>query len=150
MNNLLDFLKSQGLLVIASHDSGDIWIANVYYGIDDDFKIYFVSPEDAKHSQQILKNPKVAFSVAWFDPSNHKNRKAVQGLGICRPAKNDGEIEIGVQLHNRNFPEFKERITIDWVHTNEFKSRVWVIDPTYIKHWNDELYGEGEIKEFRL
>lgn len=148
MEDLLGFLKSQKLIVIASRDSNEIWVANVYYGIDDDFKIYFVSPENTKHSQHILKNPQIAFSIAWFDPGNHRNRKAVQGLGICRLAKNKEEIVKGVRLHNQNFPEFAQRITVDWIHNNEFKSRIYVIESGYMKHWNDERYGDKEIEEF--
>lgn len=148
MNPLLNFLKSQKLLVIACRDGEDVWTANVYYGIDDDFKIYFISSGDAKHSRMILKNPEIAFSVAWFDPKDHKNRKAVQGLGICRPAETDEEIVKGVELHNRNFPEFAGKITVDWARKN--KPRVWVVEPSYIKYWDDERYGEDGTEEFKF
>lgn len=148
MEKLLDFLKSQKLMVIASRNDADLWVTNVYYGIDLNFKIYFISPEEAKHSRQILKNPNIAFSVAWFNPSNHGDRKAVQGLGVCHFTKNEEEIARGVQLHNKNFPEFSEKITVDWIHANEWKSHVWVVEPTYMKFWNDELYGSDETREF--
>ena len=146
----LHFIKSQRLMVIASHDEKDLWVANVYFGIDEKGAIYFISPEDTKHSKMILKNPKIAFSIAWFDSTNHKNRKAVQGLGICCPAENEEEIAIGVKLHNQNFPEFKERITINWIRTNEWGSKVWVLKPTYMKYWDDEIYGDDESEEFTL
>ncbi len=150
MEDLLNFLKSQKLLVIASHNSTEIWVANVYYGIDDNFKIYFISPEDTKHSALIIKDSKIAFSVAWFNPNNHKDRKGIQGLGICRQANNEEEIIKGVQLHNQNFPEFKEGITVEWVHNNEWRSRVWVIEPTYVKYWNDGVYKDDESEEFNF
>ncbi|MBI2121618.1 MAG: pyridoxamine 5'-phosphate oxidase family protein [Candidatus Sungbacteria bacterium] len=150
MNKLLDFLRSQKLLVVACHDKDDIWIANVYFGVDDNFKIYFISPENTKHSQLIAENPAVAFSVAWFNPNNHKDRKAIQGLGVCRPAKTEEEIAEGVRLHNHNFPEFKNKITVEWIHTNEYKSRVWIIEPSYMKYWDDELYGDKETEEFKF
>ena len=135
-------------MVIASRDEKDVWVANVYFGVDEKSTIYFISPEDNKHSKMILKNPNVAFSIAWFDPNNHKNRKAVQGLGVCRSAESEEEIITGVKLHNQSFPEFKEKITVEWIRTNEWESRVWVIEPTYMKFWNDELYGDEEAKEF--
>ncbi len=150
MQQVLNWLKTQKVMVIASQDNGEVWVANVYFGVDDDFKIYFISSESAKHSQQILKNPKIAFSIPWYDPTNHKNRKAVQGQGVCRVAANDEEIAKGVQLHNQNFPEFANRITVEWVNTNEYESHVWVIEPSYIKHWNDEAYGDDESEEFFL
>lgn len=146
---LLNFLKSQRLMTIASAEGG-IWIASVYYGVDDDFKLYFISPLDTKHSKQILADPNIAFSIAWFNPDNHADRKAVQGLGVCRAAKNILEIGKGVMLHNQNFPVFAKRITLEWIRTNAWKSRVWVVEPKYMKFWNDELYKEEEFEEFNV
>ena len=150
MDNLLKFIKSQSLMAIASSENNDAWIANVYVGVDDKGTIYFISPKDNRHSKMILKNPKVSFSIAWFDPKNHKNRKSVQGLGMCRPAENEEEIINGVKLHNKNFPEFKERITVDWIHNNEWGSKVWVLKPNYMKYWDDEIYKDQENEEFNL
>lgn len=150
MEKPLKFIKDQKLIVIASRDEKDVWVANVYFGVDEKATIYFISPEDNKHSKMILKNPNVAFSIAWFDPNNHMNRKAVQGLGVCRPAENEDEIETGVQLHNQNFPEFKKRITVEWIHNNEWGSKVWVLKPSYMKYWDDEIYGDDETEEFTL
>ncbi len=150
MEKVLEFIKSQRLMVIASPDWEGVWVANVYIGMDDKGLIYFISPDNNKHGELMLKNPKIAFSIAWFDANNHKNRKAIQGLGVCRPAENEEEIKTGVSLHNQNFPEFKSRITVDWIHTNEWGSKVWVLKPSYIKYWDDELYGDDECKEFNL
>ena len=145
--NLLEFLKSQKLIVLAS-GSETPWVSNLFYGIDDNFKIYFISDEEANHSQQILKNSKIAFSIAWFNAKNHEDRKAVQGTGICRIAEGDEEIKKGVELHNSNFPEFSEEITVDWVKSDKNKSHVWIIEPDYMKYWNDELYGDEETDDF--
>ena len=146
---LLEFLKSKKLLVIASH-SDKTWISNVFYGIDDNFRIYFVSPKSAEHSQQISRNPDIAFSVVWYNEKNHGDRKGVQGKGTCRLARDDEEIRKGVELHNKNFPEFAGRITFDWIKNNEFNSRIWVIEPKSIKYWDDQLYGDDETEEFEF
>lgn len=147
MDKLLSFLKSQKLLIIATAGN-EPWVTNVFYGIDSDFKLYFISSQETKHSQQILEKPTIAFSVAWYHPNNHKDRKAIQGKGMCRIAKNDEEIEKGILLHNTNFPEFADRITVEWAKNASNVYKVWVIEPTYIKFWNDELYGDDETEEF--
>jgi len=146
--DLLKFLKSQRLLVIASSENNDTWICNVFYGVDENCKLYFISDEETKHSEQIMKNSNVAFSVAWFNEKDHTDKKAVQGKGDCRIATSDQEIKKGVELHNKYFPGFADTITVDWVKSKDHKSHVWVITPNYIKYWDDELYGDEETEEF--
>ena len=146
---LFEFLKSQRLMAIASCEVG-IWITNVYYGIDDDARMYFISPMDTKHSQQILKSSEVAFSVAWYDKENPGNRKAVQGLGVCKVVEDEENIRKGVQLHNENFPQFKEVLTPEYLLSEQNDTKVWILEPRYMKFWSDELYGEEEWKEFQL
>jgi len=147
MNNLLSFLQSQKLISIAPK-SNEPWIANAFYGVDNDCVFYFVSSTQTKHSQQILENGDVAFNVAWYNPNNHTDRKAIQGIGRCTMANKHEEIAIGVQLHNDRFPEFAERITIDWIEDPGNESKIWTLQPSYIKYWDDTLYKNGESKEF--
>lgn len=122
----------------------------MYFAIDDDMTMYFVSPTDARHSQMIIKNAKVAFSTAWFDAANHKNRKSVQGSGECYQAKNIAEITTGIQLLYKKFPDLAETLTLKWMMTNTWGTKVWVLKPTYIKYWDDEMYGSDESREFTL
>ena len=144
-----EFLKKQKLMTIASCEGG-IWIASVYYGVDDDLRIYFISPMDAKHSKQILQSSEIAFAVAWYDTKNPGNRKAVQGLGTCTMAESEKDIRKGMQLHNRNFPQFADRLTPEYLLANDQGTRVWIVAPKYVKFWNDELYGDEETEEFYL
>jgi uncharacterized protein YhbP (UPF0306 family) len=145
--HLLDFLRSQRAMAVASVDEKP-WITNVFYGVDDNLMIYFISNEKTIHSQQILNNPHVAFSVVWFNPKNHKDRVGVQGQGTCSIATDDAHISKGVELHNKLYPEFANRITVDWVKSTDNLSHVWIIKPSRIKFWNDGLYGQDESKEF--
>ncbi|MBI2633461.1 MAG: pyridoxamine 5'-phosphate oxidase family protein [Parcubacteria group bacterium] len=148
MKELFKFIKNQELMVIASRDEKDIWVANVYFSVDEKLTIYFISPKDTKHSQMILKNPDITFSIAWFDPSNHKNRKAVQGLGVCRSAKNLVATTTGIKLLYKKFPDLRDTLTVKWIMKNVWGAKVWVLEPTYIKYWDDELYGDNETEEF--
>ncbi len=145
---LLSFLQSQKLLTISSYDT-EPWICNVYYGIDDAMNFYFVSSTDTMHSSQILKDPRVAFSTVWYNSENYADRKSVQGKGICKIAEG-GNIVTGIRLHNANFPAFKGRLTVDYITSDENNSKIWVIKPSYMKFWNDELYGDDESEEFIL
>ena len=149
MDDVFSFLNSQRLLTVASIDT-EPWICNLFYGVDKDINIYFISSEDTKHSKQIKKNPTIAFNVAWYNSENYTDRKAVQGTGVCYMAKNDEEIKKGVELHNKHFPEFASRITVDWVKRTDNASKVWIIKPQSLKFWNDQLFGSEEVKSFIL
>ncbi len=144
MENLIEFLQSQKLFTLATTNSSTPWVANVYMCSDEKGTLYFISSKDTRHSQEILANDSVAFATAWFNPDDSTDRKGVQGTGICRIAETEDEITKGVKLHNAKCPEFKERITIKWIHDNDKDSKVWIITPKYIKYWNDR---KPETKE---
>src|SRR3989344_1011114 len=148
MERLFSFIKSQKIMAIATRDGEDIWIANVYANIDKNNAIYFISSENTRHCQMMLKNPNVVFSFAWSDEENPENRKGVQGRGVCRKATGAKEISTGLILINKKFPVFSKIFTTDWIHTNKWKEKVWILKPTYVKYWDDEKYGDNESEEF--
>lgn len=150
MKPYLQFLQSKRIMALACQEGEELWMANVYIGTDEEGLIYFISSKEVRHSQMILKNPKVAFSVNWFDPENHLNRKGIQGQGVCRMAENQEEMKIGAKLHNQNFPEFKERINLKAVQDPKNPLKVWVLKLTYLKYFDDELYGEKMSEEFHI
>ena len=91
-------------MIIASCDEKDVWVANVYFGVDEKATIYFVSSKDTKHSQMILKNPKVAFSIAWFDTSNHKNRESGSRTWCLSSGRERGRNYKWCQASQSKFP----------------------------------------------
>jgi len=93
----------------------------VYFRIDSELTIYFVGGAEAKHSQHIIQNPRPAVTT----------RKAIQGRGDCRIAKGDDVVK-GIALHNENFPQFKDRLTVEYILSEDNKSNAWVIKPVFI------------------
>ncbi|MDE1874930.1 MAG: pyridoxamine 5'-phosphate oxidase family protein [Patescibacteria group bacterium] len=148
MEQALKFLESQKILAIASRDDKEVWATNVYMALNDKGDIYFVSPEGARHSAMMLKNPTVAFATAWFNEKDHTDRKGIQGSGKCEIVKDLKKITEGIVLLNKKFPDLKKSITVQYILDNIWKSRMWVIRPDVIKYWDDELYGDDESKEF--
>jgi len=124
-------------MVIASNDKEDIWVANVYASIDDEGTIYFVSSDRTKHSKMIVENSKVAFSFSWTDPNNPKNRKGIQGQGVCNKSDDVKEVIKGLTLLSKKLPVFREFFNFDWMKANK-QSGVWVIKPTYIKYGSNQ------------
>lgn len=60
---LLDYLKSQHALSLATYD-GKPWTATVFYAIDNDFNLYFISEPTTKHSKAIKKSKFISCAIA--------------------------------------------------------------------------------------
>ena len=149
--NLIDFLKNQKLLAIATIDhENKPWIANVYYSVDGDLNLFFVSPQDTNHSKHIQNNSRVAFTISWYNKDNLSDRKAVQGRGVCRLLENPKEIVRFLTNHYKYFPSWKDEITYENMLQKIIESRPYIIKPTYMKFWNDELFGEEGTREFNF
>lgn len=149
--HLVDFLKSKKLLVISTVDGkGNPWTCNVYFSVDKDLNLFFVSPTDTKHSQHIANHPKISFSIPWFDEKNLGNRKAVQGIGTCKKVTNASQILRLLKNHYKYYPLWKTVITYKAMREKLIESRPYVIAPTYMKYWDDELFGEEGVREFNL
>lgn len=147
---LQKFLASQKLMVLASATkTGKPWVANVYYSFDDTPSFYFLSAKDTRHSLQIEQNPHVAFSVVWHDQDNLGNRKGIQGEGMCEVLTGVKNVWQGLKVMYSRFPDWKKSgVDLEMLKKSLTKSRVYKITPSYIKHWDDELYGEDKTKEF--
>lgn len=146
---LFDFMSSQKFLVLATVDEeGKPWIANVYFSVNEEFELFFVSPASTKHSKHIGKNPSVAFSTVWHDQDDLGNRKGIQGTGICERITNPLEITRHLDHHYKYFPAWRSSINLKNIIEKVIESRPYKIKADYIKFWNDELYGKEGTKEF--
>lgn len=148
---IIEYLRNRKLLVLSTVDeNGNPWTCNVYFSINKDFNLFFVSALEAKHSQHIAKNSKVSFSVPWFDEKNLANRKAVQGTGVCQRVTNAKEIIKLLKNHYKYYPSWQNAITYESMIDNLIDSKPYIVKPDYMKFWNDELYGEKGTRELKF
>lgn len=61
---LVQYLSAARVMQIASADNNVPWICNVYYVVDNQLNIYWLSYPDRKHSRDIAVNPHMALCVA--------------------------------------------------------------------------------------
>lgn len=149
MKELEKYLNEQKSIVISTKDWDNIWSTNIFYWYENK-RIYFISPMNEKHSQEILTNSFVSFANNWFNPLDFSDRKWIQWIWNCYLAESDIDIEKWVELHNLHFPQFKERITFDYIKSEDNLASVWYIDIDYIKYWDDELYWNWWTKDFNI
>jgi uncharacterized protein YhbP (UPF0306 family) len=148
--DLLKFIQSQKVLTIATVDSSNLpWVSNVYYSATDKGELFFISATTTNHSQHLLKQNQVAFSTVWYDPKNMEDRKSIQGKGTCERVTNILKMTELITNHLKFYPDWKDFLTTEAVLKELIEYRPYVIKPSYMKFWSDELFGE-DAKEFNF
>ena len=124
-------LEKGFLMSLGTVDEGGVWVCDVMYVFDDNFDLYWLSHDTTRHSKAIIKNPKVAVTIAI--------EKAFEGLQIEGTAeKITGDVfEMAKKLRakgGKKLPE-KEGEILD-------PGESWYkIKPTKIEVINEKLFG---------
>ncbi|MCC7289727.1 pyridoxamine 5'-phosphate oxidase family protein [bacterium] len=145
--DLLDFLKKIKLLALATTDDKDLpWISNVYFGVDAEMNLYFVSKKTTNHCLHIKKQAKVAFTVASYNAETDGDRCSIQGTGKTSQVTSPEEIEVGAKAIQQKFPDWivKPEDVIDSPNHRE----MYRIKPSYMKFLNEKLLGKGTSEEY--
>ncbi len=101
----IEILNSNLYFTLATTDGKIPWAAPLYYCLDEDFNIYFISQMDSLHTRHILKQPNVAFAV--FDSHQEEGTgNGVQGSG--RVSLLEGkEVDMGLKYYSTKFIDLK-------------------------------------------
>lgn len=153
MQSLLDFLSSQRIMVVATHTPEPTthpWVANLYYVVDGEHHeqrpaMYVFGHPNAKWALDIEQNPEVAFSVVWSNPADPADRKGVQAVANMRKSEEEQQLDRALALYSGIFPteieQFKQRVVSG-------DSGLYVVEPKFLKHWDDAEHGEEKFKSY--
>lgn len=140
---ILKFLKEKKLVTVATIDeNGAPWISNLYFGVDDDLNMYFMTKRSTKHSQHIERDSKIAYTVAWYNLENDEDRIAIQATGTCELVTDLKTMAIGAKSIFNKFADWNinPKEALEKIAT----SGMYIIKPKYIKFWNDKLLGKKQ------
>ena len=148
-NDILNFLKQNGVLTLAVAKESQPWVCTLYYGIDDDFNMYLVSDPTCKHGKILQENSRVAFNVFDSHTKITENKKGIQGEGLCEVVKNPIELLKGITLWHQFNPGIESKITFEDLQKIP-DTRLFRIKPTYLKIFDKSTYGGDGYKEVNL
>jgi|SRR3989344_2588840 len=146
---LLEFFKSNKLMSLATH-SNKLWISTVYYAIDNNLNIYFISDPKTRHGKDILSNEEIACSIADSHQKVKEKKKGVQISGNALLVNGKIEIIKALILWNKANPGFEKIINIESMKKKIINDKVFKIKPKIIKFFNEELYGNEGYKIFKF
>lgn len=141
---IFQFLKENGILTLAVVSKDTPWLCTLYYGIDDQMNLYVVTDPNNKHGKIMRQNPKVAFNI--FDSRQQviKPKKGLQGKGLITIIKGPKSVIEALKFWHKANPGVEKRITAENVLDKYSDTKIFKISPTYLKYYNDQLYGKEE------
>lgn len=120
----------------------------VYYAVDADFNIYFISEPDSAHCKNITINKQVACAITDSHQLVRAKKIGVQIVGIVEDANGLDKLEAIINLWNSTSPGMESIISVNNFRNKVLNSRAYKILPTEIKFFNEELYGEEGFEVF--
>ncbi len=149
-HQVLKYLKTQRLMSLATANKNNPWACTVYFAVDNDLNLYFVSAPAADHCRYLTKNKYVSCSI--YDSQQKVNSKKVglQLRGTVEVISKVSEIRKALELWNKANPGAEEYINYENMQKKVITSKVYKIKPRVIKYFNETLYGDKESKIFRV
>lgn len=103
LNNLAKRIIRKNRYATLATAAKEPWASPVYYCVDQDWNFYYASLLSAKHSQNILKNHRVAFAI--FDSRQKEGTgNGIQGIGRVCQLKGLAMIKALRWYHTQFFP----------------------------------------------
>jgi len=146
---VLKYLRTQYVMGVATSDKkGNLWPATVYYIVDDDLNIYFMSSPKTIHAQNIRVSSEVALIVADSDQNMSGDQIGIQISGICTRVRGVSHVKNLVDAYKKSklkvgsltFVAFKKAAT----------SGIYKVTPKKIKYFNTKLYPKDKFIEFEI
>lgn len=136
-------------MTLATHGE-HLWAATVFYVSDDDLNLYFISPPDAEHVEQINVNSEVACAIADSHQKAGEPKLGLQLYGHASEEKGLETLKWMFKMYNKLHPTTKEKLNFDNFQSKVMTSRVFKVTPKKIKFFNQELFGDEEEREYFL
>lgn len=149
IHSIFSILKNNSLFTLSTIDerTENPCSSTAYYSFDNNLNLYFWTDPNAHHSKNIAKNSNVAVNIfdshqAWGSP--------LKGLQIYSVARivTKKELLIGGALYVKRFPSVLQYVkTVLDFHSKKFQSKMYKIEPTWIKLFDEETFGKEEWRE---
>lgn len=144
---ILKFLKKHKLMSLGTYYKKP-WAAPVYYVFDNDLNIYFVSDPDTIHCHNISKENNVSVTIFDSKQKLSDDKVGLQLRGKTKKVVNVFKTKTILADWNKRHLD-SPKLTYKKL-TKVWKYRLYVIKPSYVKYYNEKLYKDDEMKDWKL
>lgn len=147
---ILKYLRTQHLMSLATANKNRPWACTTYFATDKDLNLYFVSPPEADHCRYLSKNKYIACSIYNSQQKVNSKKEGLQLNGTVTVINQVEEIKKALTLWNKANPGAEKYINYDNMQKKIITSKVYKIKPRLFKYFNEALYGDKELKVFKV
>lgn len=149
--NILSFLKSHGILTLATVSGKQPWVCTLYYAVDKQMKLIVLTDPASRHGLEMAKNPQVAFSIYDSQQPNSASVKiGIQGTGTIAPIRGITNITKALLAWHRANPGKEKDIDIKDVIKTVTDAKMYQITPKFLKHFDKSLYPGTKYGSLKL
>lgn len=146
---LLKYLESQSVMSLSTF--GDhAMLCTVYFTVDKDLNLYFISRPQTEHCRNIETNGSVACSIADARQKVTDKKIGVQIEGVATELPTIEKIGTALMFWSKANFAFEGIVTVDTIKKRMIESRAYKVTPKKIKFFNEELFGPEGVEVINL
>lgn len=149
LEHIKKYLENHFQLVLATNGKFP-WICTLYYSIDNDLNIYFLTGPATIHGKQIARNAKVAVAVSDSPQTPNSKKKGLQIYGLCKQISGVRKVTHAITLWKQTLGVTSKDYSYEGMVKKAISGRMYKITPKKIKFFNEELAEEGKERLIEL
>ena len=146
--SILNILKENRLLSLATIGNNSPYICSAYYVYDKNLNLYIWTDKNSSHAKNIEKNNKVAVNIANTSQKWGSELKGLQISGIASKVSLK-EIAIPASLYLKRYPKAVKSIKNIKDFNTKFNSILYKIKINCIKVLDEKTFGKENYKEIK-
>ena len=148
---LLDYLKGKRLMIIATVSEAGPWICSVYYAIDDQFNLYFISSPTAKHVADLERNNKVAIAVTDTTQKFEMQKRGAQMIGTAEKlVSGSDEYAAAIKLWTETVWGYHDNRIFEQPGVKSMAGLLYRVKINHAKYLDEIDFGEHVAKDIDL
>lgn len=148
-----EYINTHDTLTLATSYKGQPWSAPVFYQVDSDLRLYFISDENTRHIQNAMHNPNVSLSI--FEQNQPwQSIQGVQIEGQLSRVADENRLQVE-ELYCEKFPFIKNLLEsgdnqdAQRVQKGFQSSNFYAVTPGFVR-FIDNKKGFGFKEEYYL
>jgi uncharacterized protein YhbP (UPF0306 family) len=142
-----DYLEKAKLMQLATSVENQPWVCNVWFAADENLNIYWFSSTSRRHSEEVMKNPKVAAAIV-FPQTPKDTPRGLQLQGSAQLLMEQSHIDKAISVYADRI--FTREQILEFMNDVENPHKFYRIKPTQFVLFDIVNFPENSRRELNL